>query len=378
MDNKGNNHNKENKQISVELPFVDRLKLLFGSGVIIILIFLIFKYLFFYIWPFLLAYIIAIAIEKPVNKLSKHLWNKKGLASTIIIIFLTIILLGIIVYILYMWIHELKLFIKNYDFYIVSVKQHCARICLDIDGWIGLRQGCCMDMMEKCFLSITDGFNSSTGLSIANKVVQVSFPVIVGIVTIIGSIIACIMSVVYLSGVLNKIRMWTQVTVFKEEVKVLTKALRNLLNVYFRIQLIIMAINSSICIIGLLIIKNSYAVILGILIGLIDALPIFGTGTVLIPWAIILLLLKNVKSATILIIVYIITYFVREIMESKCMGDKMGIAPFTMLMIIFVGILLYGIMGFILGPVSYVIAKALIGYLKTVIERDKIKKYEQL
>ena len=40
MDNKGNNHNKENKQISVELPFVDRLKLLFGSGVIIILIFL--------------------------------------------------------------------------------------------------------------------------------------------------------------------------------------------------------------------------------------------------------------------------------------------------------------------------------------------------
>lgn len=71
--------------------------------------------------------------------------------------------------------------------------------------------------------------------------------------------------------------------------------------------------------------------------------------------------------------VYIVTYFVREIMESKCMGDKMGIAPFTMLMIIFVGILIYGIMGFILGPVSYVIIKALIGYLKTVIERGTLK-----
>ena len=53
MDNKGN------KRILVELPFIDRLKLLFGSGVIIILIFLIFKYLFFYVWPFLLAYIIG-------------------------------------------------------------------------------------------------------------------------------------------------------------------------------------------------------------------------------------------------------------------------------------------------------------------------------
>ena len=73
--------------------------------------------------------------------------------------------------------------------------------------------------------------------------------------------------------------------------------------------------------------------------------------------------------------VYIVTYFVREIMESKCMGDRMGIAPFTMLMIIFVGILIYGIMGFILGPVSYVIIKALIGYLKTIIERGTLKKY---
>ncbi len=370
------NRHKENK-INNNFEFYDRLKLIFGSIVIILTIYIAFKYIFKYVWPFLLAYIIAIAIEKPVNRLSKHLWNKKGLASTIIVIFLTIILLGIIMYLLYMGVHELKLFIKNYDFYVVSVRQHCARICLDIDSWLGLRQGCCMDIMEKCFLSITDGFNSSTGLSIANKVVKVSFPVIIGVVTVIGSIIACIMSIVYLSGVLNKIRMWTQVTVFKEEVDVLTKALRNLLNVYFRIQLIIMAINSSICIIGLLIIKNSYAVILGILIGLIDALPIFGTGTVLIPWAIILLLLKNVKSATVLIVVYIVTYFIREIMESKCMGDKMGIAPFTMLMIIFVGILIYGIMGFILGPVSYVIAKALIGYLKTVIERGKLKKYEQ-
>ncbi len=114
MDNKGNNHNKENKQISVELPFVDRLKLLFGSGVIIILIFLIFKYLFFYVWPFLLAYIIAIAIEKPVNKLSKHLWNKKGLASTIIIIFLTKLLiygLGFFIAIKVSWINIITVFL---------------------------------------------------------------------------------------------------------------------------------------------------------------------------------------------------------------------------------------------------------------------------
>ena len=232
-----------------------------------------------------------------------------------------------------------------------------------------------MDFIERCFTVMTGSLTDSGGFTIANKVIKVSVPFAIWITKVAGSLIVCIMSVVYLAGVLDKIRMWRQTTVFKDEVQAVTLALKNLLNVYFKIQLIIMAINSSIAIAGLLIIHNSYAVIIGILIGLIDALPIFGTGTVLIPWSLILLLLRDVRSAAVLMTVYIVTYFVREIMESKCMGDKMGIAPFTMLMIIFVGILIYGIMGFILGPVSYVIIKALIGYLKTVIERGTLKKY---
>lgn len=367
-----------NDSVTLKFSFNDRIKLLAGSAVIIVVIFILFKYLFEYVWPFLVAYIIAIAIEKPVKRLSGHLWNKKGLAATLIVTGLIIILAGIIFYFVYIGVHELKLFIRNYDFYIISIKQHCARICLDMDGWLGLKQGCCMDMIERCFTGMTGSVFNGGGLTIANKVVKISVPVAVWVTKVTGSLIVCVMSVVYLSVVLNKIRLWRQITVFKEEVAVVTDALRNLLNVYFKIQLIIMAVNSVICIAGLLFIHNAYAVIIGVFIGLIDALPIFGTGTVLIPWGLVSLLLKDVKSAAVLISVYVITYFVREIMESKCMGDKMGIAPFTMLMIIFVGILIYGIMGFILGPVSYVIAKALIGYLKTVIERGTLKKYERL
>lgn len=355
--------------------FKDRLKLLTGSVVITAAAILIFKYLFGYVWPFLVAYIIAIAIERPVKRLSGHMWNKKGLAAALIVILLTVVFAAIITYLIYMGIHELKLFIRNYDFYVIVLRQHCARLCLDIDSLMGLRQGCCMDFMERCFTGMTGSLTDSGGFTIANKVIKVSVPFAIWITKVAGSLIVCIMSVVYLAGVLDKIRMWRQTTVFKDEVQAVTLALKNLLNVYFKIQLIIMAINSSISIAGLLIIHNSYAVIIGILIGLIDALPIFGTGTVLIPWSLILLLLRDVRSAAVLMTVYIVTYFVREIMESKCMGDKMGIAPFTMLMIIFVGILIYGIMGFILGPVSYVIIKALIGYLKTVIERGTLKKY---
>ena len=148
--------------------------------------------------------------------------------------------------------------------------------------------------------------------------------------------------------------------------------LRNLINVYFRVQLIIMSINIVVCSTAFLMIGNPYAILLGVLTGIIDALPIFGTGTVLIPWAVGSLLFGRVKNAVILVVLYIVTYFVREIMESKCMGDRMGIAPFTMLAVIYIGILVYGVVGFILGPISYCIIKALVLYLKSILEHDKL------
>ena len=58
--------------------------------------------------------------------------------------------------------------------------------------------------------------------------------------------------------------------------------LRTLINVYFRVQLIIMSINIVVCSTAFLMIGNPYAILLGVLTGIIDALPRFGTGTVLI------------------------------------------------------------------------------------------------
>lgn len=60
------------------------------------------------------------------------------------------------------------------------------------------------------------------------------------------------------------------------------KEVRRLINIYFKVQLRIMLINSGLCMLAFAILKNPYAIVLGIIIGIIDALPVFGTGTVLI------------------------------------------------------------------------------------------------
>lgn len=348
--------------------FRRRLVLLLGSGVIVFLVYLAVRYLFVLASPFIIAYGIALVIEKPVNALAKVFRGKKALASTLIVTGLTIIIAAAVFYITWLGVAEIKSFIANFEYLFIMVRQKTAGICLDVDGMLGLSDGCSLEFVCSCVDRIRRIFRNGQPEEVVSSVLRISFPILVNTAVIAGAVIVCLISVVYLSGVLEKIRKWRENSIFREEVCALTLELKKLIQVYFKIELIIMLINAGICIAGLLLIHNPYAVVIGILIGLVDALPFFGTGTVLIPWAVILLLFRNYYAGAVLLSVYVMTYFVREIMESKCMGDRLGIAPFTMLMVIFTGIMVYGILGFILGPLSYCMMKALIRYFASVLE----------
>lgn len=348
--------------------FRRRLVLLLGSGVIVFLVYLAVRYLFVLASPFIIAYGIALVIEKPVNALAKVFRGKKTLASTLIVTGLTIIIAAAVFYITWLGVAEIKSFIANFEYLFIMVRQKTAGICLDVDGMLGLSDGCSLEFVCSCADRIRRIFRNGQPEEVVSSVLRISFPILVNTAVIAGAVIVCLISVVYLSGVLEKVRKWRENSIFREEVCALTLELKKLIQVYFKIELIIMLINAGICIAGLLLIHNPYAVVIGILIGLVDALPFFGTGTVLIPWAVILLLFRNYYAGAVLLSVYVMTYFVREIMESKCMGDRLGIAPFTMLVVIFTGIMVYGILGFILGPLSYCMMKALIRYFASVLE----------
>lgn len=355
--------------------WTNRQKLQYISGIVIITVSVIagFKYVFPFVAPFVIAYAVAVMIEKPVNRLAKVFKGRKMIASAVIVILFSAVLCVGIGLAAYFGLAEIKSFIKNYEYNMVTFRQTAARICFNMDGWLGLSDGQCLDFICRCMEKFEKTVDNGGVSQIMTKVVTISVPAVIKTITVTGSVIICFISVVYLAVVIDNVRDWKKENVFRIEIKAVSDSLYRLIHVYFKIEALILVINSILCIIALLIIKNPYAVVLGILIGIVDMLPVFGTGTVLLPWALFELVNKNVTSAAVLVSAYVITYFVREIMESKCLGDKTGIPPFVMLMVIFLGIMIYGIMGFILGPVSYCIMKALILHLKIEIERGTLK-----
>lgn len=355
--------------------WTNRQKLQYISGIVIITVSVIagFKYVFPFVAPFVIAYAVAVMIEKPVNRLAKVFKGRKMIASAVIVILFSAVLCVGIGLAAYFGLAEIKSFIKNYEYNMVTFRQTAARICFNMDGWLGLSDGQSLDFICRCMEKFEKTVDNGGVSQIMTKVVTISVPAVIKTITVTGSVIICFISVVYLAVVIDNVRDWKKENVFRMEIKAVSDSLYRLIQVYFKIEALILVINSILCIIALLIIKNPYAVVLGILIGIVDMLPVFGTGTVLLPWALFELVNKNVTSAAVLVSAYVVTYFVREIMESKCLGDKTGIPPFVMLMVIFLGIMIYGIMGFILGPVSYCIMKALILHLKIEIERGTLK-----
>ena len=130
--------------------FRKRLTLLFGSAVIIAVVFFIFKVLFYYVWPFMLAFCFAVLLQKPIVGLAKLLREKKTLAASIVVTMVTLIILSVLLYVGYMAFRELKDFIANFDENINSLDGQFKLVCCRIDGWIKLKEGCSYAFFEKC------------------------------------------------------------------------------------------------------------------------------------------------------------------------------------------------------------------------------------
>lgn len=121
---------------------------------------------------------------------------------------------------------------------------------------------------------------------------------------------------------------------------------------YIKAQLILMCLTFIEVGIGLTILKIPNAILIGLGIGVLDALPLFGTGSVFIPWVIILLFLKNYSLAIGIFIVYLVATLGRQSLEPKIISTQIGIHPLITLTVIYTGIKLFGILGIIIAPLT--------------------------
>lgn len=141
---------------------------------------------------------------------------------------------------------------------------------------------------------------------------------------------------------------------------------------YVRAQLVLMSITFLELFVGFLVLGLDYALAAALLVAVIDALPILGTGTVLIPWGLYSLIMGDYRLGIGCLALYGIILVVRQILEPKIVGDSIGLHPLITLMSMYIGLKLLGFAGMVLGPVAVLLLfffhKS--GYLRFLSPKD--------
>lgn len=143
---------------------------------------------------------------------------------------------------------------------------------------------------------------------------------------------------------------------FRENTRRIYKQLVMVVGGYFKAQFKIMGVIYIVVTVGLMILRVQYAWLIGFGIAVLDMLPVFGTGTVLCPWAVIKLFSGNYATAVGMLILYAVALLVHQLVQPKLVGESVGMEPFAALFFMYVGYRVSSVIGMIVAiPVGMIL-----------------------
>lgn len=308
--------------------------------------------------PFVIGWIIACIANPVVCWLDKKLKIQKKLGSALIIVVVIAAVIGLAYLIISMLVREIGSWIVSLPIVFDSVATEMKELADGLSGFL--------KVLPETVKDAGSGFVDNLGNALGGLAAELGEPT----VTLAGDVAKQIPSIVIgafmviLSAyffvadretVLSWVKKVTPEAIYTRA-SAAVSYFKFAVGGYFIAQFKIMAVVSTILFIGLSLLKVEYAIVLAILIGLLDFLPFFGTGTAFVPWCIYTVLTGNYMRALFLLIIYVTTQVVRQLIQPKLVGDEVGLKPLPTLLLIYVGYKLGGFLWMILAvPLGMII-----------------------
>ena len=320
-------------------------------------IILIYKSIKFFL-PFILAFVIAQLMEPLIKFLVNKLKLPRKLGALIsLIIFITLIG-GVILLAVANLIEQLKDMINMMPQFVRGLYDFIQKISTGEIKILNFEiPSEFTTHIESMALSL-----ASNLMNVVNKIVKGAFYTAVSFPEILLFTLTTIISTYFISSGKYVIIDYFKTQIPKEwHDKIRTMKKDSFISVLKLIKAygIILTITFTELFIGLSIFKVKYTLILAIIISIIDLLPVLGTGTVVIPWALYNLFTGNIVLAMELFGLWIFILIIRQIIEPRIISSQIGVHPLVTLMGIYVGFKLIGAGGLILGPITVLTLKGI-------------------
>lgn len=348
------------------------------ATIIIAIFYLFFKYALGTIFPIICALVVATLLQKPVNFICKKTPLKRGIVSTLLVLlsFLLIVFaLGLVV----VWLgSEFKGFFR----YIMIQLEDIPALIDDIKGYLANILALLPEKVEVPAINFVNekldalvntpemvlpessefdfSFLSTPLLGIWNTAKQIPTT----LVSIVVSIVACCFMTSDFKSVRNLVLGFfnneTREKIIRAK-RLLIPSLGKMIKAY----LIIITITFCELGIGLSILSflkiygGNYIFVIAALTAVIDIVPVLGTGTVLVPWALYNLISGNYSLAVGLLVIYACITVIRQIIEPKLVAAQLGIPAYLTIVSMFIGSQIFGVIGIFILPITIVMIKLL-------------------
>ena len=328
--------------------------------------------------PFLVAFIIALMIEPEIKYIMKKTNFTRRTSSIIIFVIVSIILIGSLSWIAITLFSESSSLLQSINDYIDK-------------GYAQIKNLINSFNFDKIKVSneVLEVIQNSTGDVLENITIWVRnlLTGVINLLTSLPSIAICVgITVVALYFIcVDKIYIIDQIEYHlpKMWVKKMGSHLRELIKTlggYLKAEATLVLISFIISLVGLYILEFmnfnvKYPLLMALFIGFVDALPILGSGSVMIPWAIIASINGDITLGIAIIVLLIIMSIVRQILEPKLVSKNIGVHPIFTLIAMYTGFKIIGIIGLLIGPIVLIIFKNIFaslidqGVFKTIFDK---------
>ncbi len=323
--------------------------------VITFAVYLCFRYLLMLILPFIFAYFLAWIIRPVTEAMYRRFRIPKLVGGTAALLLLVAVFGTSFCMLINILIRQTIELVKNLPVYINLISIRLDAICAWCDRVFEMDCGTMRAFVDDNMIQSVNKLSANLVPKLTQHTVQITiwFMGFLGILLII--LVATVLIVKDLSELHEK---FAEVSLYKDVHRV-TQRLSEVGIAYLRTQGIIMIIVGGVCILGLSLLHNSYAFLIGVGVAFMDALPVLGSFLVLVPWAVIMLVNGNIYEAAVLFTIFLICQIIREILEPKLIGSKIGVKPLFTLIAMYIGVKLFSVAGFILGPVGLIVIQTI-------------------
>jgi sporulation integral membrane protein YtvI len=300
--------------------------------------------------PFVIGAIIAIIFRKPIDYIQKKTHIARPFVSLgILIIFYTVLgyLASLMGYKIFNFI--IDLFYSLPDMYENVIRPALEKVVLNLMERF--------PNIQSYLQSFTDNINSSIFSFLSNassSVVGSVTRIAAQLPTLLIKLIFTIVSSFFFTIDYNKLSRFIIIQFKGERRDMILNIKDNVigsLGKFIRAYSTIISITFIELSIGFWILGIPNPFLFGLLVAIVDVMPILGTGAVLIPWAIIALIIGNNKLGIGMLLLYVIITAVRQTIEPKIVGQQIGLHPIVTLILMYVGAQLMGILGLMILPI---------------------------